>query len=435
MDKHRGFEIMKITVLLCSHLLGGCFCGRENEMNTNNNTSWTTFMIVVAIILSACGTSTPPALTQNPTLISEPTQTLTPISKPTLFPINTPPSSNNYTIPHWISLKIPDDWYSIRPNKLGWISLSNKDVDFPYFKLEKGVALVMLFEYSSSDQSPMEILEIRYLPSLKEDRKIIEKPKSITLNESPAATARYTSPHSTGTAIEQITIVNDQGRSIAFLSIALENEFDQFDLQFSEMMNSLRIYPIAPSPDVQDLAGKSPDNYLLYKDEDQGFSFYYPTGWDVVNEESLSECYFIKPPDVETFDDSLIGPAVIIGPDVMKAFGVEGYQEELEPYLYNILMGYGLMTVHDVQVTNIPEIEKIGSQEYIAVLVGATDEGIPISGIFAVVKREDRVLGFFTWMYDLDKHILQVETILSSIILDPGSDILFQDDFSNPSGG
>ena len=375
--------------------------------------------------------SSTPVPTETSTPTSSPTPTDNPAptykKKPLLTSANTPGPTKtsyisneyiNYTIPHWISLRIPEDWYSIRSPGMGDIALSNKDIDFPYFSLKDGRALVVLFEYGDPDQSPIEILENEYLETISEDSDIVEKPKSITVNDLPAATASWTSPQTSGTAIEQLTIVIDQGRSIAILSIALENEFEQFAPLFTEIINSLEIYPIAPGPVVQELDGEALDNYLLYNVESQGVSFHYPKDWDMVEELSDNSGFlFIKPPDVENLE-SILGMVIILTPDVMQADEEEGSQEKLESYLYTILSLYGWMIINDAQVTSIPEIKKIGAQEFLTVFVGATEEGIPISGVFSVVKKEDQVLGLFTWMYELDDHIHDIETILSSIILD-----------------
>ena len=102
----------------------------------------------------------------------------------------------------------------------------------------------------------------------------------------------------------------------------------------------------------------------------------------------------------------------------MTTFGTEGDQEELGSYLYYLLMAHGHFLVNDVQIISLPETEKVGAQEFLAFFAGATNDGIPISGIFAVIKKEDRIFGVFSWMDDLDMHINQVETILSSIVLD-----------------
>jgi hypothetical protein len=289
------------------------------------------------------------------------------------------------------------------------------DIDFPYFQLREGTALLMLFEFGDPDQSPLDILNNGYIPTLGEDRKIIETPKSIQVNDLPAATTKYTSPQPEGNAIEKITIIIDQGKSIGFLSIALEKEYDQFEPQFSEMINSLTIYPDTPSPNVQELKQGALDNYLLY--EDRGYSFYYPSEWEVdaIDQDLL----MIKPPGVE----SVFGPVYIIPPDSMETWvelsGVklEGQKVELVPILYEMLWAYGFMVVHDVQVVSSPEQKRNGNQDFLTVIVGATDNDkeIPISGIFSVVKGKDQVLGLFTWMYDLEKNIHRVETIISSI--------------------
>jgi tetratricopeptide (TPR) repeat protein len=353
--------------------------------------------------------------TETPLLTQTPEPSLTPTEVPSPSPVSdTPEGYKNYSIPNWISLDIPEDWYSIRPPELGRITLSNMDIDFPYFSLKEGTALVMLFDYGDPDQSPLENLETDYIESLFEDRIIIETPESITINDLEAATMQYTSPQPEGTAIEQITIINDHGRSIAILTAALESEFNDFEPQFTEMINSLRIYPVAPSPVIKELAEGTLDSYQLYKDDVRGLWFQYPKDWDVIDEMGGSLGLILKPPEVENYEE-IIGTVVILPPEVMKVYGMDGDEDRLEAYLYNMLFGYGRLAIEDVQVTSFPEVENVGAQEFLPVMVGATIEGTPISGIFAVVRKEDQVVGLFTWMHEFDKHIDHVESILSSL--------------------
>lgn len=316
-------------------------------------------------------------------------------------------SFRRYDLQNWIAIDMPEEWFIVRGQYPGELALSTRNAPVHSYDLTEQDALVLISAFGEGWEPAMALLEGTYLEGILYEYTITIPPTPTTINGYPAAKASYSSAsQSGGSILEQVTIVEGPSRNILIVTVTKDGALAEHAHTFAAMLDSLEIrQPLAAPQPVY--SGAVPPDYTSYDDTELDLTLSYPPGWEVSNNDEGA--LILAPPS------TLAATAILISDASELVFVDEWSTGEL---LWEAVYAVWSVLPPDMQTLGEPLFSAVVTQEIGIVRIAMTQEGIPISGFLAVLRRGDHVVTIVALSDNLPVYEEELIRILSSIKLD-----------------
>jgi hypothetical protein len=312
------------------------------------------------------------------------------------------PGYTVYDLPGWAALHYPADW--VRAYLVpGGIHLASEEYHMYSTRAPTAEFQIRPVEQLDPLVTLLEEVDIA-MNEEPEGARVLEEPRTITVNGQVAATAVLSLPRTVSTfdsdtdeqisrqvgwLLARITVIQGPDSLATVRATCYAEHQDTYEPIFDTMLESIVIREGPTDPVIGDSSDPEPAGYITYSDQASGIRILHPSHWvPQIDSGGLH----LRWPSGEELDSTSRGEVVAVDKADDLLFGNPPVRlEELVPD-YLLQIGYSSGLFYDaVLVTNVITATE-DDQSTARALFSATLSGEPALGIINLIHSGDRVV-------------------------------------------